>query len=394
MSRSSKSVKSWPVAEIDRTGALWSCTYLGGSRGRSVLFLRVHHSHTDGVGGIELLDAMLDTERKSPPRDLGELPLPQSDTSAQPLAIAGVTQKVLKMQADVVRSAVAASRHPVDSGTTVWQGLQSTVTTVVTRLIGVIHPDGRPQLQSSHPRVRSRARTHARSRTKTRLHDQPPVIRWGHRRNHAVITPGRITSSMRFEYLCRSVFGPTTTQPAGTSGVRSASLHQPTSRIRLNGCGRCAPSWPGLAKSPALEFGQSLAGAVQLLPSVLSSNIVSGMMRGVDVVITNIPGLQEDRFLGGARVDRVYAFAPTAGAALSVALVSHHGRACVGVLSDRAAIADPPRSAATHYRQRERRDLRRREDGTDPVRGADTSATGEGWIVPKVVSSRHHISRT
>jgi diacylglycerol O-acyltransferase len=78
-----------------------------------------------------------------------------------------------------------------------------------------------------------------------------------------------------------------------------------------------------------------------MLPSALSSAVVGGMMHGIDATLTNVPGLTEPRYLAGAAVERMYAFAPTAGAALNVGFVSHLGHACIGTLSDAAAVEDP-----------------------------------------------------
>ena len=37
---------------------LWECVYVGGlDQGRSAVVLKLHHSLTDGVGGVSLLDA-------------------------------------------------------------------------------------------------------------------------------------------------------------------------------------------------------------------------------------------------------------------------------------------------------------------------------------------------
>jgi hypothetical protein len=46
-------------------------------------------------------------------------------------------------------------------------------------------------------------------------------------------------------------------------------------------------------------------------------------------------------FLGGAEIERMWAFAPPTGAALSVTLLSHADTACVGIASDLAAVSDP-----------------------------------------------------
>ncbi len=94
-------------------------------------------------------------------------------------------------------------------------------------------------------------------------------------------------------------------------------------------------------KERALSFSQSLAGAVQMLPSALSSAVVGGMVHGVDATLTNVPGLTESHYAVGAAVERIYAFAPTAGAAVNVAFMSHVDAACVGTLTDDAAVEDP-----------------------------------------------------
>jgi WS/DGAT/MGAT family acyltransferase len=107
---------------------------------------------------------------------------------------------------------------------------------------------------------------------------------------------------------------------------RMAAVHDLTARQRAE---------------PAIKYSHTLAGAVQMLPSVLSSAVVGGMMGGVDAVVTNVPGLSETRYLAGARVERMFAFAPTGGAAFNIALLSHGPIACFGLMSDTDAVADP-----------------------------------------------------
>ncbi len=43
-------------------------------------------------------------------------------------------------------------------------------------------------------------------------------------------------------------------------------------------------------KEPAIGFSHSIAGAIQILPSSVSAGVVGAMMRGVDLVVTNVPG--------------------------------------------------------------------------------------------------------
>ena len=65
------------------------------------------------------------------------------------------------------------------------------------------------------------------------------------------------------------------------------------------------------------------------------------MLKCCDFVTTNVPGAPVPVFIGGARVDRLYAFAPTAGAAVNVSLISHCETCCIGVVIDTTAVPDP-----------------------------------------------------
>jgi len=98
-----------------------------------------------------------------------------------------------------------------------------------------------------------------------------------------------------------------------------------------------AESWK---HAPGLGLSDILASALDHLPPSLTTALWGSMLKGDDFVATNVPGPRIETYLAGAHVDRFYAFAPTSGAALNVALVTAAGRACVGINSDTAAIAD------------------------------------------------------
>ncbi len=65
------------------------------------------------------------------------------------------------------------------------------------------------------------------------------------------------------------------------------------------------------------------------------------MLRNIDLVCTNIPGIPQRSWLAGAEMLSWYPFAPPAGSALSVSLMSFMGNACIGVCTDSAAVPDP-----------------------------------------------------
>jgi diacylglycerol O-acyltransferase / wax synthase len=94
-------------------------------------------------------------------------------------------------------------------------------------------------------------------------------------------------------------------------------------------------------RSPALKFSSVLAAPLGLLPSGVTAALWGSLLKGDDVVATNVPGPPATTFLAGSRVEGLYAFAPTTGAALNAALITMDRRACIGVNIDTTAIDDP-----------------------------------------------------
>ena len=84
-----------------------------------------------------------------------------------------------------------------------------------------------------------------------------------------------------------------------------------------------------------------LTSVIGRLPDPLTVAVLAGMLTGVDLVATNIPGPPVDVYFAGARVEEFYAFAPTSGAALNAALVTVADRTTIGLTTDTAAVTDP-----------------------------------------------------
>jgi hypothetical protein len=92
---------------------------------------------------------------------------------------------------------------------------------------------------------------------------------------------------------------------------------------------------------PSLGVTDVLATVLNRLPRSTVTRIFGGLLRSIDVDAVDVAGIRHPTFLAGARVVRLWAFAPPTGAALSVTLVSHGDVACIGVNCDRAAVTAP-----------------------------------------------------
>jgi hypothetical protein len=97
---------------------------------------------------------------------------------------------------------------------------------------------------------------------------------------------------------------------------------------------------------PAVGLTGVLAAVLDRVPTPVVQRMFAGMLRSVDVDAVDVDGLRHRAFLGGALVERMWAFAPPTGAALSITLLSHGDTGCVGIAADRAAVPDSELLAA------------------------------------------------
>jgi hypothetical protein len=92
---------------------------------------------------------------------------------------------------------------------------------------------------------------------------------------------------------------------------------------------------------PSLGITDVLAAVLNRLPRPVVTRFFADLLRSIDVDAVDVPGFRHRAYLAGARIERLWAFAPPTGAALSVTLVSHDGTACLGVNCDLAAVTQP-----------------------------------------------------
>jgi hypothetical protein len=90
-------------------------------------------------------------------------------------------------------------------------------------------------------------------------------------------------------------------------------------------------------RDPAIPYSDTVAGVLNLLPS----QATGGMLKHVDFLASNVPGLDLPVWLAGARLQGFHAFGPTLGAAANITLMSYEGTCFVGVNADLAAVPDP-----------------------------------------------------
>jgi WS/DGAT/MGAT family acyltransferase len=327
---------------FDRHRPLWEVAYLDPPTGRAAAVFKVHHSLTDGVGGIGLLDEMLDRRPRIDRPDLSTVPVPVPARRPPPGIDerGALVRRGLAVPWSVAEAATTATFHPLRTTRDLIDGVGS-----ARRLLAPSDAPLSPVLtdRGTDRRVGVGEFDLGRLRGAAKRHDCTV--------NHAFFAGvvGGIAEYHRA--LGSDVASLRVTMPVNVRTKRDGQAGNRWAPVRMvvpadidDPVERMAAMRSLVVASRqerALGFSQTLAGIVQMLPAAVSSTVVAGMMRGVDATLTNVPGLTEPHYLAGAAVERMFAFAPTGGAALTVSLMSHLGTACIGVVSDVAAVADP-----------------------------------------------------
>lgn len=320
----------WATAALDDARPLWEFTLVDGVEGgRAAFVLKFHHTITDGVGGIDIAAKIFDADRHRRPVAIPDNPAPapdRQDTSRGLLAT-------------VVRQAAVTMRDPV---TTVRGGARFARS--LARLFAPVPEPLSPLLLGRGlgrrldvlelPLNDLRDAAHAAGVTVNDLflagiggglHDF-------HHRAGRNVPALRITMPIS---LRRDEDPEGGNRFAPARFVLPIDDRDPLRRARI--AHAIAQGW---RKEPALGTTELLASILDRLPGAVLTSIFGAMLKNVDVNAVDVPGLSDDAFIGGARIDRMWAFAPPTGAAISITLLSHGDSACIGVLADRAAVDD------------------------------------------------------
>jgi diacylglycerol O-acyltransferase / wax synthase len=341
-----------PVAMqgFDRARPLWEFLVVEGLvDGRAAFVQKVHHSVTDGVGGMELAMLLLDLERHPSGAGVDADPLPEPPPPDR-LSTLGLVAEAIgherRRQLGIARRTGAAlaraGRDPVGRARTT-----AAVVASAARLLA-------PAFQPMSPLMRDRS-LRARFDTLTapvdelkaaarlvdgKLNDAfVAAVAGGLRRYHEAhdqpVAALRMSmpisirnagdgSSVAGNQFVPARFG----VPVGIADPRArmAAVRQQVGRQRAE---------------PALPFTEVVAGVLNRLPTTVTTRLFGSMLKGVDFVTSNVPGAPMPVYLAGAKVDATFAFGPLAGAAANVTLLSLVDEVNVGVNTDPAAIPDP-----------------------------------------------------
>lgn len=331
------------MSDFDRARPLWEVTLIDGLEdGGAALLCKVHHSLTDGVGGMQIAMTILDLTHT--PEDRGPMP---PEPRAERLAPLAPFRGAARYDAWLVGQALAASTKV--GSTLVRHGLLRPVQTIsatgaiaasVYRTIRPISRTGSPLMTDRKPirrisvhevslkALRAAAHTAGGSLNDAFLAGVAGGLRRYHEQHGVTVGDLHMTMPISLRSEGDEMGGNRITLmrydvPVGLADPtqRIAEIHRRATRER---------------NEKSLPYTQLIAGALNLMPRWY----IGSVLRRVDFVASNVPGIPVPVFLGGAAVQKLIAFGPTIGAAVNVTLMSYGQTCTLGINVDTGAIPD------------------------------------------------------
>ena len=348
---------------LDRSRPLWEFTLIEGmAGGRAALLQRVHHTVTDGVGGLKLSLSLVDFERD---------PVPDTHDAVQAVADEEQTRRLQDRIEDpvdrdspigVLRDALGFALHRnvelVRNGVAAGAGFALHPTAVAGHARDAI---GMAASVRRQVLVAGRAKsTLLATRSLGRRYD--------------VVTIGLEDTRAAAHALGGSINDVFVTGVAGALGLYHDRLGLPVDELRMamavstragndDTAGNqfvptrvvvpITPKEPSarfnlvrdkitnVRHEPALAAADSFAGIAAGLPTSLIVGWLRSQTKSVDFATSNLRGSPISLYLGGARIEGSYPLGPRSGCAVNVTALSYCGDLCLGIHSDPAAVTDP-----------------------------------------------------
>ncbi|MDP7702018.1 wax ester/triacylglycerol synthase domain-containing protein [Mycobacterium sp. TY815] len=331
------------MQDFDRARALWETTLVEGLQdGGAAVICKFHHALTDGVGGVQIAMNLFDlSEELYPHEPLPEQPrVPAStwldgyrdtlryNTSLLSNAVLGTARRAPRLMYDGVRRPIATVRSAAASAASVYRTVRplnrtgsplTTERSLIRRLS--VHEVSRPKLRE------------AAHRCGGALNDAFVAgvaggLRRYHEKHGVAVGDLHLTMPISLRTKGDDMGGNKITLmrfdvPVGEPdpAKRIEEIHRRVGAVR---------------NEKSLPHTQLIAGVLNLMPRWY----IGSVLRHVDFLTSDVPGIPVPVFLGGAAVRGQYAFGPTIGSSVNVTLLTYVDTCALGINVDTAAIPD------------------------------------------------------
>jgi diacylglycerol O-acyltransferase len=331
------------MEDFDRARPLWKVTLIDGlADGGTALLCKFHHALTDGVGGVQIGMTLFDLSEIPSRRDA--LPAPPSvaetswlqayaDTMRFSAGVAGrALTSVMKSAPSLLYNGI---RRPVAS-----IGAAAATAASVYRTVRPLNRTGSPLMTQRSlirhlgvhevplPELLSAAHSAGGALNDAFVAGVTGGLRRYHEKHGVSVGDLHLTMPISLRTKDDEIGGNRITLMRFDIPV---GIADPVKRI-----GETHLRASGMRHERSLPYTQLIAGALNLMPRWY----IGSVLRHVDFVASDVPGIPVPVFLGGARILKQYAFGPTIGAAVNVTLLTYADTCGLGIDVDTGAIPD------------------------------------------------------
>jgi diacylglycerol O-acyltransferase / wax synthase len=333
------------MGEFDHSRPMWTATLVEGlTDGGAAILVKMHHSLADGIGGMQIASLVFDFQAE--PADLGPLPRVPRASTLLPLDgvrrsleyDVGLTRKLVRVATTGgTRLLVNGVRSPRATLRSVWSTTASVYRTVrpINHTASPIMQDRRLIRELAVHDVPLGALKEAGRHAGGSLNDAflagvTGGLRRYHERHGAAVDELVVTMPISIRMPGDAEGGNRITLmriplPVGVSDPR----------VRI---GEIRERALAARNEPSLKLTQDIAAGLNLLPRWY----IGAILRHVDFLASNVPGVPVPVWVGGAAVTRHYAFGPTIGAGINITLITYQDTCALGINADSGAVPDLP----------------------------------------------------
>jgi diacylglycerol O-acyltransferase len=332
---------------FDRARPLWEFVVVDDlTDGRAVVIQKLHHSLTDGIGGIILLQRIFDLDRAGTRTDEVLPPEEPGEEYSPAAALTEALRNEVGRSVGAVRRAVPAVAHatrdPARAARTALDDAASTarVLAPVTTPLSPLMRDRSPGLHFDAFRVtlddlRATARAAEVKVNDVFMTSLAAGLRRYHDVHDAPVDRLRVTMPINvrgYDAANTIVGGNRFSLARFPVPIDSGDV---TRRLR-----RMHRLCTSQRDEPALAFIPTITDVLNRLPTAAVTAVFGTLLSSIDMVASNVPGVPVPVYVSGGKVLAVMPFGPPAGAACNVTLLSYCGDAMVCVTTDPAAVPD------------------------------------------------------
>ncbi|QUR67545.1 wax ester/triacylglycerol synthase domain-containing protein [Mycobacterium spongiae] len=331
------------MQDFDRARALWETTLIDGlDDGGAAVILKFHHALTDGIGGVQIAMKLFDVSPRVDAREPGP-PEPRSprpswfsgyrdawryDRGVLGSAVTGAVTGVPRLLYDGVRRPIATLRSAAATAESVYRTVRP-INRAGSPLIkerGLIRRLGVHEIPM--PQLREAAHRHGGALNDAFVAGVAGGLRHYHEKHDVTVGDLHLSMPISLRTETDAMGGNRITLmrfdvPVGEAdpAQRIRAIHERVSTVR---------------QERSLPYTQLIAGVLNLVPRWY----IGSVLRHVDFLASDVPGIPVPVFLGGAAVRGQYAFGPTIGSAVNVTLLTYVDTCFLGIDVDSAAIPD------------------------------------------------------